>query len=204
MDNLVIDFPTVIKKFDRILSRGLCAGVGSPDGQMCIEAAICVSLGLPFGDNPSCVERAVRFFKIRLNDSNRWVSAESRARGLRDLGIAQIGSKGVVDGSEFSKRLVEKTIRILLPKLFRQLFPTHTKLLAVALRCEKEGTKAAASAAAADAADTASAAAATYAADAADAADASDAKNPESYLLLSTQLALEVLRELKSPGVDWL
>src|ERR1700721_260365 len=96
----------VIQKFDAILERGLCKGVGERDGQMCIEAAVCAAMDLPHGDEPTCVEPAVRKFKIGLNDSN-WSSPAARAAGLRDLGIAQIGSLGVVNGAEFSKLLAE-------------------------------------------------------------------------------------------------
>src|SRR5882762_3359604 len=99
MQPLAIDFPATIAKFDKILERGLCTGVGTRDGQMCIEAAICAALDLPHGDDPQCVEPAVRAYKIALNDAPYWVSPASRAKGLRDLGIAQIGSRGVVDGA---------------------------------------------------------------------------------------------------------
>ena len=137
-----------ITAYNKILARGLCSGVGTRGKQVCIEAAICEAAGLPHGDDPQCVAASVRSFKIALNDS-RWSSASARAAGLRDLGIAQLGSKGVVSDVEFSKRLAEKTTRILIPKLFRELFPTDKKLLAVALRCEQEGSYAAADAAAA-------------------------------------------------------
>jgi len=49
-------------------------------------------------------------FKIRLNDA-RWSSPTARATGLRDLGIAQLGSLGVVKDTEFVKLMAEKTIR---------------------------------------------------------------------------------------------
>ena len=140
-----------IKKFDAILSRGLCQGVGSRDGQMCIEAAVCAALDLPHGDDPDCVDSAVRSFKIALNDSN-WSSSKTRAKGLRDLGIAQIGSRGVVDGLEFSKQMAEKTTRVLIPALFREVFSANQDCLNAAKRCEEEGTRAAAARAAAAAA----------------------------------------------------
>jgi hypothetical protein len=211
-----------VDKFDAILGRGLCTGVGSRDGQMCIEAAICAVLDLPHGDDPVCVTPAVRAYKIRLNDSTRWVSAESRAEGLRALGLAQIGSAGVVDGTEFRKRLAERTIRVLIPDLFRRS-TDKADMLAAADRCEREGTKEAATdataaadatyatyAAAAAAADAtyatyAAAADATYATYAAADAYAAAARfaglSPEYYLRLSAKLALEVLIDLKSPGV---
>lgn len=230
-----------IQKFDKILSRGLCSGVGDPNGQMCIEAAICATLGLPHGDDPQCITKEIRSYKIRLNDSP-WSTPQARAAGLRDLGIAQLGSKGVVDGKEFTRRLAEKTVRVLLPTLFRDLFPDDPILMAAALRCEQEGTDDAAHAAhaaaytaahaarAADAAHSAHVAAraacaaytaaaytaATYAARAAahaayTAAHAAHAATcaaytaaGDKYLILSAKLALEVLRELNSPGVSLL
>ena len=85
-----------VKLYDKIIARGLSTGVGRRDGQMCIEAAICTVLGLDHGDDPKCVAASVRSFKISLNDS-QWSSTEARAAGLRDLGLAQLGSLGVVD-----------------------------------------------------------------------------------------------------------
>src|SRR3990167_7870353 len=120
MSNKTLDFETIIPKFDAILARGLCEGVGSREGQMCIEAAICAALDLPHGDNPSCVEPTIRSYKISLNDK-KWTSAEARAKGLRNLGIAQIGSNGVVDGREFKKRLAKRTIQVLLPEMVRSI-----------------------------------------------------------------------------------
>lgn len=176
--NKQVNMPEVIKKFDEILDRGLCVGIGNLDGQMCIEAAISCAMGLPFGDDPECVAPAVRSYKIKLNDSYVWSSSASRAAGLRKLGIAQIGSRGVVDEQEFARRLAEKTIRVLIPAIFRDVFKNVPECLAAADRCEKEGSEVAAVAASSLAA--------------------------EKYLLLSAELALEVLQELKSPGCEWL
>lgn len=211
----------VVEKFDAILSRGLCSGVGRPNGQMCIEAAVVQALGLPFGDNLKCVEPAIRSFKITLNDS-RWSSPQARAAGLRDLGIAQIGSMGVVDGKEFVLLLSIKTIKVLIPALFREVFPSNVHCLNAATKCEEEGTAATAryaddvatTAADADTTNDAAryaAAAALYAAAIdADAAAAYAARYAnytnfaDKYLLLSAKLALDVLRELKSPGCEWI
>ena len=206
-----IDFPSVIQKFDAILTRGLCSGIGKPNAQMCIEAAITQALGLPFSDDPECVARAVRRYKIAINDSAHWKSPASRAEALRDIGIAQIGSRGVVDDREFAKRLAAKTARVLIPALFRDMLSHDARCMAAADRCEREGTVEAlreATYAATYAADAATYAA-TAAADAATAATAADAaaaakKDPEKYLRLSVSLALDVLRELKSPGCAWI
>src|SRR3990167_2676755 len=141
MSDKTLNFETIIPKFDAILSRGLCSGVGDRDGQMCIEAAICAALDLPHGDNPSCVEPAIRSYKIALNDK-QWTSPEARAKGLRNLGIAQIGSNGVVDGHEFVTRLAKRTIQVLLPEMVRSIprLVKHAQLLALAEVCEQEGT----------------------------------------------------------------
>jgi hypothetical protein len=178
-----INFDIVVPKLDAILARGLSLGLGMRDGQMCIEAAICAALDLPHGDDPGCVDPAVRAYKIRLNDSSRWRSPRSRAEGLRDLGIAQLGSRGVIRGDVFVARLAEQTIRVLIPTLFREIFPNRPACLAAADQCEREGTREAGwearkAADVAFASDSAAArasfaaAAATYAADAATAAAA--------------------------------
>jgi hypothetical protein len=138
-----------IKKFNSILGRGLCSGVGDRDGQMCIEAAVCAVLDLPHGDDPGCVAESVRAFKIKLNDCE-WSSPQARADGLRKLGLAQLGSKGVVNDVEFSKRLAEKVIRTAIPRVLRGLPASiqSQELKDAADRCEKEGTESAAESAA--------------------------------------------------------
>ena len=166
-----------LSRYDAILARGLSNGKGDPSGQMCIEAAICATLGLPHGDDPGCVATAVRAFKIALNDS-QWPSPQARATGLYKLGLAQLGSKGVVDDRAFSVRLAQLTIQQLIPKLFREVFPSNQACLDVAKRCEIAGS----------ARTDASYAAPAHAA----------------YLTLSADLALEVLKELNSPGCQLL
>ncbi|HAN92930.1 MAG TPA: hypothetical protein DCQ33_12750, partial [Nitrospira sp.] len=167
--------------YERILGNGLSCGIGTPDpndpgkSEVCIEAAISIACGLPFGDDPECVAPAIRAFKISLNDSYRWASPQSRADGMRRLGIAQLGSAGKVDEREFVKRMTEKTIRRMIPTLFREIFkqdtPEHKRCRDAAEVCEREGTiesAYAANAAAYAAADAARAAAyAAYAANAA-------------------------------------
>lgn len=204
--NTEYNFKEIIPKYDAILERGLCKGVGKPDGQMCIEAAICTALGLPFGDDPVCVASAVRAYKIAINDKI-WSSPQARAKALRDIGIAQIGSKDIVNDEEFICRLSQKTIQVLIVHLFRnnKYTKNNLKLQELTNICEKEPTDincrklAAATDAAATAYATAAATAAAAAADAATAAAAADA-----YLIMSVNLALEVLKELKSPGCEWI
>jgi hypothetical protein len=217
-------FRAIVPKIDAILARGLSEGVGTRGKQVCVEAAICEALDLPHGDDPKCVSRQVREFKIRLNDS-QWSSPEARAKGLRDLAVAQLGSDQINE-NEFCKRLREKTIRVLIPKLFREVLSEYPGCLAAADACEREGGAARAAeaagaawaaraagaawaAGAAGAAEAARAAGAARAAEAAEAARtwAARAAQPtptDEYLILSANLALEVFKEMGAPGVSLL
>ena len=134
-----------VEKYENILSRGLCSGVGNPDGQMCIEAAICNVLGLPHSDDPKCVAHSVRSYKIALNDTG-WSSDKSRAKGLAKLGLAQLGSLGTVDSSAFVERLAELHTQILIPKLFRMVLSDNKNCMKAAAECENNPSIAAANA----------------------------------------------------------
>ncbi len=169
----------VAAKVLSVVDAGLVSGIGDPiPGRMCVEAAVCYALGLPHGDEPSCVASALRRLKIRLNDSS-WSSDRARAKGLRRLALAQLGSAGTLDEKEFVRRVVDYALRVSTPAALRaaasiQKDPNHkSKLIAAAARCEKEASREAAMGAkeiayAADAA--ANACAAAYAAYAANAA----------------------------------
>jgi hypothetical protein len=178
-----------------VIDAGLVSGIGEADkngrgipGRICVEAAVCEALGLPHSDDPQCVSRAVRALKIRLNDQN-WSSPMSRAKGLRRLGIAQLGSRDTIDDRAFAKRVAELAIRKMVPIALRaaasiQKDATHRqKLLDAANRCEAEGTRAAASAAyaAARAAEAAARAARAAARTAARAANAYAANAYAAY-----------------------
>jgi len=197
---------TIAKKVLAVVDEGLVYGLGNnKPGEMCVEAAVCFALGLPHSDNPPCVGVAVRSFKIRLNDSS-WSSDEARAKGMRKLAVAQLGSD-VIDQKEFSKRLAIKTCRRLLPHIFRiaakkQKSPYKEELLKHAEGCEKVSTliKEAEEAAREAARKTRSADASYAAAAAATFASATR----DEILTLSADLALEVLVELKSPGCEFL
>jgi hypothetical protein len=162
------------RKVLEVVNAGLVSGLGEPvPGKMCVEAAVCYAMGLPHSDNPSCVGRAVRAFKIRLNDSC-WSSNQARANGMRKLAIAQLGSDAI-DQQAFAKIVSEQCIRQILPIALRAAASINPKLAAeleaVAVRCEQEGTREASQAARKVArAAAAYADAAAYAAAAADAA----------------------------------
>jgi hypothetical protein len=128
-----------------VVDVGLCGGIGNPvPGQMCVEAAVCFALGQPHGDEPECVNDAVRRFKIVLNDA-RWSSNKARAQGMRKLAIAQLGTNDkFFDEKKFVEVLVEQTIRKIAPHALRAAAKTakderKASLEEAALRCERDG-----------------------------------------------------------------
>ena len=175
-------------------------------GKMCVEAAVCYALGLSHGDDPGCVSAPLRRLKIKLNDS-AWSSDTARANGLRRLALAQLGSRDVLDDKEFIRRVVDVTIRRVVPAVLRSaatLNPQHAATLETsAVQCEQERTRGAclgakrSAYAAADAASYAAYSAfyaAFYAADAASyAADAAfyaaDAASADSYAYVADYAA---------------
>lgn len=215
---------SVARKVLSTVDAGLVNGVGVPEpGKMCVEAAVCYALGLPHGDDPQCVSRALRQLKIKLNDS-RWSSDQARARGLRRLAVAQLGSRDALDDKEFSKRCATLAIRTCVPNalraaatLYKKGSASHEKLLAAADLCEREPTRENALSArgAAYAAASAAAYAAAYAAadaDAADAADAAaataaayaDADACDKQLSEFSEGVVQILIDMKAPGCQWL
>jgi hypothetical protein len=165
-----------------IVDKGLSSGLGvRRPGEFCVEAAVCYALDLPHGDDPGCVAPALRSLKIALNDRN-WSSRAARAKGLRRLAVAQLGSKGHLDEAEFRTRIVDLAFRKSVPAALRSAAAIckdekhKAALCEAANRCERDGTqqavidaRAVAKAADADADAAADAAAAAYAAADADA-----------------------------------
>lgn len=86
-----------------IVDRGLSVGLRD-GGMVCVEAAVCAALGLPHGDDPGCVLPALRKLKIQVNDRG-FNSPETRARALRRLAVAQVGSDSL-DEMAFVRELV--------------------------------------------------------------------------------------------------
>jgi hypothetical protein len=152
--------PAMRDQVATVISAGLVKGLGEArPGALCLEAAICLALGEPHGDKPSCVAAPDRAFAIRLQDAYPGTPAE-RAALFLPLGLAQLGTAGT-DRAPWLRRVIEGTIRKVLPVCLRTAAEkqpagasTHKEaLLATALRCETEGTQEAA-----DAADAAAAA----------------------------------------------
>ena len=199
--------PEQRQKLTEIINAGLVSGLGNAKaGHLCVEAAICLAMGESHSDRPSCVAEPDRDFAIRINDA-MWPSPEARAKALLPLALAQLGTAGR-DRGPWVQRVAEGTIRQILPIALRAASKVHpdeerrAALEGAAIRCEQDGTGAAAAAAAvaADAADaTDAAAAADSAVDAADAAVAATvaagatvaAAARDNVLRLAVQIALD-------------
>lgn len=109
----------LVQKILTTVAAGLVSGLGQPTpGKMCIEAVVCYAMGLPHSDKPTCVSPAVRALKIRLNDS-KWSSSQARAKGMRRLAIAQLGTADALDDKEFTRRVVDLAIRKSVPEALR-------------------------------------------------------------------------------------
>lgn len=177
------------EKLREIISQGLVSGLGEPQpGQLCVEAAICLAMGEPHSDRPSCVALADMTYAIRINDAP-WSSPKARADALLPLAIAQLDTAGQ-DRKEWARRLTEGTIRRVLPLALRAAAKKVTNehasrlLLDAAERCEQDANARDAADAASHAADEAAritrATSAYLAARAAVCAvNAADARTPE-------------------------
>src|SRR6516165_379774 len=161
----------IIRKLLDVIDAGLTSGIGTPKpGQMCVEAAVCYAFSEPHGDKPTCVSPFLWRLKIAINDAN-WSSDQARAKGLRRLAIAQLGTAGTLDEAKFRDRIVRYALGVSAPLALRaaasiQKDQRHqSSLRDCADRCEREVTREAALAAIAAAAAAAAAAASSYADD---------------------------------------
>lgn len=196
------------QKVKETVDFGLCSGVGKPiPGQMCVEAAVNYACRLPHGDNPSCVGKAVRSFKIRLNDA-KWSSNNARAKGMLKIAIAQLGSN-TIDQQEFAKIVAFKTITTLMPVILRDREFETEAVLCEGFKDLKEAkdniwsVKSKLYIATYPAAYIAANIAAAYYADIA-AYYTVDAADVDKYLIISAEICLDALIELNSPGVQFL
>jgi hypothetical protein len=195
----------IARKVLETVDAGLVGGVGRPaPGQMCVEAAVCYALGLPHGDDPECVSRALRTLKITLNDAV-WSSDSARAKGLRRLALAQLGSRGTLNDAEFVKRCAELVIRKQLPAALRAAATVQTTekhreaVIAAAERCEREGSRTAVKATYDATYDAAYGAARSAVYTAYVAAEVGD-----TVLAEFAEDVVQILVEMKAPGCQWL
>ena len=200
---------TKAKNVLKIVRAGLRkGGNGDPTpGNMCVEQAVCIGLGLPFSDNPECVDSVYRSFKIRLNDAN-WSSNKTRAKGMERSALVQLGSKGTIDSEALRLGLVKLAQGKWLPKIMRMIadkYENKEEIIEAALLCEQDPNSVncisaekllrKTAAYAADAAD------AAYAAAAADAA-AADAR--DKFLAEAAEDGVQLMVSLGAPGAKWL
>lgn len=116
---------TLARKVLEVVDKGLISGLGQPiPGQMCVEAAVCFAMGLPHGDDPPCVSDPVCSLKICLNDS-QWSSSEARAKGMRRLAVAQLGTAESFDDNEFGRRVAEAAVKKIVPIALRRAAEAH-------------------------------------------------------------------------------
>ncbi len=180
-----------------MVDAGLVAGVGVPEpGKMCVEAAVCYAMGLPHGDNPSCVSPVLRSLKITLNDA-QWSLPQARAMGLRRLALAQLGSAGVLNELEFVERVALMTVQQVVPRALRVVaalephVPAFQALEIAALACAGVCNLTAASDVASDAAS-----------DAVSAARAASYADVE--LAFFAEQVVQILIAMDVPGCQWL
>jgi len=209
----------LVNKINSLLDKGVTSGLSKDPkpGEMCVEQVICYALGEEITDRPSCVDEEVRWFVISLNDRN-WSSPSARAEGMRELSIAQLGSK-FLNQWEFLDKLSFRLITKLLPAMFRALgeekWEKEIKSLEKAKDLKKAKKAAAKIASVIDVdSDTIAAARATrdtyyavhYIACGAYAASyAADAtKTGDKYLKMVAHLGVEVLKDMKSPGCQFI
>jgi hypothetical protein len=203
---------TAAQRVLAVVDAGLVNGLGeAKPGLMCVEAAVCYALGLPHGDKPSCVSPALRNLKIKLNDSN-WSSDQARAKGLRRLALAQLGSAGFLDESEFIRRLCDLVLRKVVPGALRIAASVHpvdkhkVALIAAAEACENSPSAKTSREARQIAQEARAAADAAYDAayDAADAADAAKSGARDKSLATFCEWVVQILIDMKAPGCQWL
>jgi hypothetical protein len=114
----------VARKVLAIVDKGLTIGMGKPTpGFMCVEAAVCLAMGMEHGDDPSCVGYDVSEAKIILNDNSGWSSKKARAHGMRAIALAQLGSDTVVGFNECLRKVIVKSL--LIPAIKAAGWPTN-------------------------------------------------------------------------------
>jgi hypothetical protein len=114
-----------------VLKKGIVNGLGNPiPGQMCVEAAVSYAMGYEHSDKPRCVSDYISDLKIALND-RIWSSNFVRARGLRRVAIAQLGSDEIED-SDFAEAFYRAFLR--------RLLPVYTKLSRIKKRNLKQNS----------------------------------------------------------------
>jgi len=187
----------LVRKLLATVDVGLVKGLGSPEpGKMCVEAAVSYALDEKHSAVPSCVGSVVRVGKVVLNDS-AWSSNMARARGMRKVAIAQLGSKDAIDYLKYARLLAQYTLAEIVP-LTTEYASASIEYADMSVRCVQRAYECAEDdnlvASIKYAED--SVMIAVYAARFADTLDVA--------LRLSAELMVRALKECGSPGCDWL
>jgi hypothetical protein len=101
----------IAKKVLETVDAGLVEGRGTPiPGKMCVEAAVAFAMGEKHTDMPKCVTVEIRDTKVSINDHEVFQRSPifveiRRAKMLRRLAIAQLGSKGVISGDKWKAEI---------------------------------------------------------------------------------------------------
>jgi len=199
----------LVNKINSLLDKGITYGLSEDRKlrKMCLEQVISYALGEGFTDEPSYVGKQVRRFVICLNDQF-WSSASARAEGMRKLAIAQLGSDSL-DQKEFRDKLLFAVITKMLPAMFRDLGEEKWEKEIKSLEGAKDLKEARDAAAAYHVYAYTAVHAAANAVAADDAAVAADAaadatKTGDKYRSMIAHLAVEVLKDMKSPGCQFI
>lgn len=135
---------SVLTTIDAGLVRvtGDVRAIGKPlPGEMGVAAAVCHALGQPEGSDPGCVMPWLRQLTYELNE-HQWSCPKARAKGLRRLILAQLGSKDALDDMEFARRVIRLMLTKQVPAALRAAAsvnrdPKHQAALnAAAEQCE--------------------------------------------------------------------
>lgn len=119
-------YELAIKKLTELASKGFIVGIGTPNpGRLCIESAICLAMGEPHGDTPSCVHLLDRKLAVDLNDF-AWASPQIRAQMLLPIGIAQLGTADV-DRTKFWQEVYTGLVSKVLPFALHAINLDQTK-----------------------------------------------------------------------------
>jgi hypothetical protein len=116
---------TQAQKVLSVVDKGLSGGLGKRvPGMMCVEAAVCFAFGEEHGDEPTCVHHDLRDIKIGLNDFRGWKNKKDRARGMRRLAIAQLGSVSNFN----SKKFWDDVNALLFPYIKKRFIASFSKI----------------------------------------------------------------------------
>ena len=133
----------LVRRVVDLFQLGLRFGGGWLPGQMCAEEVVCHALEPEvWNDYPPGVSPSVRTLLIGLNDTD-WSTNRARADGLLALTVAQLGTAGTIDETEFVERVIQVLTARLIPEMFKDVAsvldePHKSQLLQAADSCETE------------------------------------------------------------------